>query len=236
MVKDIKQDVLDSLRGVFANYAPEFVYLKTLHHLFAADLSRKTDQPFEQLGILETQTWRTLFEFQRDGAKAAIQKLNDLNGCVLADSVGLGKTYTALAVIKYFELRGLQVLVLCPKKLRENWTTYVATNASDLNPFIADKYGYTVLSHTDLSREGGKTGDIDLASINWGAYDLVVIDRSPQLPEQRQRAAGTENRWSSEKAAMKRLMEDILSGRVSNQGVATVGHGRNDLKDLRSQI
>jgi SNF2 family DNA or RNA helicase len=96
----------------------------------------------------------------------------------LADSVGLGKTYSALAVIKYFELRNHRVLVLCPKKLRENWTVYLGSNMTELNPFVRDRFSYMVLSHTDLSRESGRAGDVDLGTINWGNFDLVVIDES----------------------------------------------------------
>jgi hypothetical protein len=108
--------------------------------------------------LYDTQIWKTLFEFQRDGVTAAINKILTHNGCIVADSVGLGKTFEALAVIKYFELRNDRVLVLCPKKLRENWTVYQSSNNSALNPFLADRFGYTVLSHTDLSRDGGTSG------------------------------------------------------------------------------
>ena len=236
LVKDVKQDVLDSLQSVFANYAPEFVYLKTLHHLFGGDRSRQGELAFEQIGILETQIWRTLFEFQRDGAKAAIQKLNEFNGCVLADSVGLGKTYTALAVIKYFERLNARVLVLCPKKLRENWTTYIATNASALNPFIEDKFGYTVLSHTDLSRDGGQTGDINLATINWGAYNLVVIDESHNF---RNNTKGRRDETGAviRKSRYERLMEDIIqAGMQTKVLLLSATPVNNDLGDLRNQI
>ena len=236
LVKDVKQDVLDSLRGLFANYSPEFVYLKTLHHLFGDELARQSDQPFEQVGILETLIWKALFDFQKDGAKAAIQKLNELNGCVLADSVGLGKTYTALAVIKYFELRGLRVLVLCPKKLRDNWTNYVATNASEINPFLGDKFGYTVLSQTDLSRDSGRTGDIDLSTINWGAYDLVVIDESHNF-RNNTRGQRDENGAIIRKSRYERLMEDVIQAGVNTKVLLlSATPVNNDLKDLRNQI
>lgn len=237
LVKDVKQDVLDSLKGLFVSYSPEFIYLKTLHHLFGQELSKQDAQPFEKVGILETQIWKSLFEFQRDGAKAAIQKLNDFNGCVLADSVGLGKTYTALAVIKYFELRGQQrVLVLCPKKLRDNWTTYVAANASDLNPFMSDKFGYTVLSHTDLSRDGGRTGDIDLSSFNWGAYDLVVIDESHNF-RNNTRGQRDENGAVIKKSRYERLMDDVIKAGVNTKVLLlSATPVNNDLKDLRNQI
>jgi SNF2 family DNA or RNA helicase len=126
--------------------------------------------------LFETEIWKALFEFQKDGVKGAINKILRYNGCIVADSVGLGKTFEALAVIKYFELKNERVLVLCPKKLRDNWTVYRANSA--LNPFLHDRYRYDVLSHTDLSRERGYSGDIDLETLNWGNYDLVVIDES----------------------------------------------------------
>jgi SNF2 family DNA or RNA helicase len=120
--------------------------------------------------------WKKLFKFQRDGVVGAIDKLARLGGCIIADSVGLGKTFEALAVIKYHELRNDRVLVLVPKRLRDNWTLY---KANDRRNFLAsDRFNYDVLNHTDLSRDGGMSGDIDLAYVNWGNYDLVVIDES----------------------------------------------------------
>jgi SNF2 family DNA or RNA helicase len=133
---------------------------------------------FDQTAIIDTEIWKALFDFQKDGVKGAIHKINQHNGCILADSVGLGKSYSALAVIKYHELRNHRVLVLCPKKLRDNWTVYLAQNNSELNPFLKDRFAYTVLSHTDLSRDSGRVDGIDLATLNWGNFDLIVIDES----------------------------------------------------------
>ena len=180
LVEDVKARVLEYLAQLHVDHAPEFIYFKTLFHVFEKFLSgqQESAQFFENTAITDTEIWRTLFDFQKDGVKGAIQKINMHNGCILADSVGLGKTYSALAVIKFFELRNHCVLVLCPKKLRENWTVYLAQNASELNSFVRDRFAYTVLSHTDLSRETGKAGDIDLAAINWGNFDLIVIDES----------------------------------------------------------
>src|SRR5438874_2638350 len=153
-------------------------YFKTLFHVFENFLAdqEKGGLLDQNIKIVDTGIWQALFEFQRDGVKGAINKILKHNGCILADSVGLGKTFEALAVIKYFELRNERVLVLCPKKLRENWTVYKLND--QLNPFGDDRFRYDVLSHTDLSRDAGKTGDIDLSTINWGNYDLVVIDES----------------------------------------------------------
>lgn len=138
LVKDVKADVLSYLNKLYANQSPQFVYYLTLFHLFRdyLDGDRDIDETIRQLALPDTGIWKALFSFQKDGAKAAINKILDYNGCILADSVGLGKTYTALAVIKYFELRNERVLVLCPKKLRRNWTVYRSN--STLNPFADD--------------------------------------------------------------------------------------------------
>ncbi|MEI6046728.1 MAG: phospholipase D-like domain-containing protein, partial [Chloroflexota bacterium] len=154
LVEDVKEEVLRYLGQLYQNHSPQFIYFKTLYHLFGKFLSEQEASGLLTIQgqIVDTEIWKALFEFQRDGVKGAINKINNYNGCIIADSVGLGKTYEALAVIKYFELRNHRVLVLCPKKLRENWTTYQAQNNSELNPFIKDRFSYTVLSHTDLSR------------------------------------------------------------------------------------
>ncbi|MHB8089889.1 MAG: SNF2-related protein, partial [Anaerolineaceae bacterium] len=180
LVKDVKQDVLDYLAQLYQDNSPEFIYFKTLYHLFEQFLLEQDSSGIADIKsqIVDTDIWKELFEFQRDGVKGVINKILAFNGCVLADSVGLGKTYEALAVIKFFELRNYRVLVLCPKKLRDNWTVYQAHVGSELNPFINDRLNYTVLSHTDLSRQTGYSGDTDLANFHWGNYDLVVIDES----------------------------------------------------------
>ena len=168
--------------------------------------------------------------------KGAINKILTHNGCIIADSVGLGKTFEALAVIKYFELRNANVLVLCPKKLRDNWTIYQAQNNSELNPFLDDRFAYTVLSHTDLSRDNGKSGDIDLGTLNWSNYDLVVIDESHNFrnntPDKRDED-GNLIRMSR----YQRLMKDIIQGGVKTKVLLlSATPVNNDLKDLRNQI
>jgi SNF2 family DNA or RNA helicase len=180
LVEDVKDEVLQYLEQLYQNHAPQFIYYKTLFHIFEKFLADQDASGMltENSQLVDTEIWKTLFEFQKDGVKGAINKIRSHNGCIIADSVGLGKTFEALAVIKYFELLNYRVLVLCPKKLRENWTVYQAQNNSELNPFVKDRFSYTVLSHTDLSRESGFSGDINLETINWGNYDLVVIDES----------------------------------------------------------
>ena len=178
--EDVKQRVMDALERIGGDYAPEAVYYKTLYELFRRDIEARLagDAAVAATGFTASRIWNALYEFQKDGAQSVIAKLREHNGCILADSVGLGKTYTALAVIKYFELRNERVLVLCPRKLFENWSLYPAIYGHRQNPFLEDRFGYTLLAHTDLSRDSGSSGGINLANINWAGYDLVVIDES----------------------------------------------------------
>lgn len=236
LVEDVKQEVLQYLDQLYANQSPQFIYYLTLFHLFRdyLDGTRDLDENLRQVALPDTRIWRTLFSFQKDGAKAAINKILDFNGCILADSVGLGKTYTALAVIKYFELRNERVLVLCPKKLGRNWTIF--RNPSSLNPFSDDKFRYDVLHHTDLSRESGEVNGLFLDSLNWGAYDLVVIDESHNFRNNKlatQRPGETTERRSR----YQRLMEDIISAGVRTKVLLlSATPVNNQLADLRNQI
>ena len=158
------------------------------------------------------------------------------NGCIIADSVGLGKTYEALAVIKYFELRNENVLVLCPKKLRENWTLYPAYTGNTLNPFPNDRFGYTVLSHTDLSRRAGMSGDVDLSSFNWDNYGLVVIDESHNFRNNTY-GARDEDGNPIRRTRYERLMEDIVKSGVNTKMLLlSATPVNNDLRDLRNQL
>lgn len=238
LVTDVKSEVLHYLEQLYVDHSPEFIYFKTLFHVFERFLSGQAEDAklFDNTAIVDTDIWKALFDFQKDGAKGAIHKINAHNGCILADSVGLGKTYTALAVIKYYELRNLRVLVLCPKKLRDNWTVYLAQNNSELNPFLRDRFGYTVLSHTDLSRESGKVDGIDLATINWGNFDLVVIDESHNF---RNNIKGKQDEEGNiiRKSRYERLMEDIIKSGVKTKVLLlSATPVNNDLKDLRNQI
>jgi superfamily II DNA or RNA helicase/alpha-D-ribose 1-methylphosphonate 5-triphosphate synthase subunit PhnG len=239
LVEDVKAKVLEYLAQLYVDHSPEFIYFKTLFHVFEAYLSGQDEQAqfFENTAITNTEVWKALFDFQKDGVKGAIQKINTHNGCILADSVGLGKTYSALAIIKYFELRNSQrVLVLCPKKLRENWTVYLGSNMTELNPFVRDKFSYMVLSHTDLSREAGKAGDVDLSAINWGNFDLVVIDESHNF---RNNVKGKRDEDGNviKKSRYERLMQDIIqAGLKTRVLLLSATPVNNDLKDLRNQL
>src|SRR5882724_833545 len=236
LVEDVKSEVLLYLDQLYQNHAPEFIYYKTLFHIFEGFLAdqEKGGLLDQNLKIVDTGIWQALFEFQRDGVKGAINKILKHNGCILADSVGLGKTFEALAVIKYFELKNERVLVLCPKKLRENWTVYRHNDA--LNPFIKDRFRYDVLSHTDLSRESGKSGDLDLTTFNWGNFDLVVIDESHNF---RNNTPGKRDEDGNiiRKSRYQRLMDDIVKGGVKTKVLLlSATPVNNDLRDLRNQI
>lgn len=234
LTDDVREEVLRALEASYAHASPEFVYFKTLLHIFGDYLTEQADEDaqFEQTAFEQTAIWQTLFDFQRDGLRAVLSKIEKHGGCILADSVGLGKTYTALGVIKWFEKRNKNVLVLCPKKLRENWTEYLAVNNSELNPLREDRFGYTVLSHTDLSREKGKVGDIDLSRIEWGNYDLVVIDESHNF-----RNASRNRSGNGRKTRYERLMDDIVkAGLKTKVLLLSATPVNNDLSDLKSQL
>ena len=177
-LQDVTDAVIENISAAYRENSPEYVYFIALCNIFNEFLDdiSEDDLPNEATGFKESKVWGMLYNFQRDAALAVISKLEKFNGCILADSVGLGKTFTALAVIKYYENRNKSVLVLCPKKLSTNWNTYKGNYIN--NPIAGDRLRYDVLYHTDLSREYGKSNGIDLDRLNWGNYDLVVIDES----------------------------------------------------------
>ena len=177
-IEDVTEIVIDSISTAYNENTPEFIYFLTLYHVFSEFLEDISEDvlPNEATGYKESKIWNMLYDFQRDAVLAIINKLEKYNGCILADSVGLGKTFTALAVVKYYENKNKSVLVLCPKKLADNWNTYKDNYVN--NPIASDRLNYDVLFHTDLSRDGGYSNGLDLGRINWGNYDLVVIDES----------------------------------------------------------
>lgn len=177
-LQDVTDIVIESITAAYRENAPEYIYFFALYNIFNEFLDdiSEDELPNEATGFKESKVWGMLYDFQRDAVLAIINKLEKFNGCILADSVGLGKTFTALAVIKYYENRNKSVLVLCPKKLSENWNTYKGNYIN--NPIAEDRLRYDVLYHTDLSREHGQSNGIDLERLNWGNYDLVVIDES----------------------------------------------------------
>lgn len=177
-LQDVTDVVIENISAAYRENAPEYIYFIAIYNIFNEFLDdiSEDELPNEATGFKESKIWNMLYNFQKDAVLAIISKLEKYNGCILADSVGLGKTFTALAVIKYYENRNKSVLVLCPKKLSENWNTYKGNYVN--NPIAEDRLRYDVLYHTDLSREYGKSNGIDLDRLNWGNYDLVVIDES----------------------------------------------------------
>ena len=177
-LQEVTDTVIENISAAYRENAPEYIYFFALYNIFSEFLDNVSEDelPNEATGFKESKIWDMLYDFQKDAVLAIISKLEKYNGCILADSVGLGKTFTALAVIKYYENRNKSVLVLCPKKLSENWNTYKGNYIN--NPIAEDRLRYDVLYHTDLSREHGQSNGIDLDRLNWGNYDLVVIDES----------------------------------------------------------
>jgi hypothetical protein len=224
-----KADLLAVLSEIASQRAPSLVYFQILYQLFK-DINDELEEDRiikSATGIRNTAVWKKLFRFQRDGVVGAINKLERVGGCIIADSVGLGKTFEALAVIKYYELRNDRVLVLCPKRLRDNWTLYKANDRRNI--LASDRFNYDVLNHTDLSRDGGISGDIDLAHVNWGNYDLVVIDESHNFRNK----PTHKDRDSRYDHLMKRV---ILSGVKTKVLMLSATPVNNRLADLKNQI
>jgi SNF2 family DNA or RNA helicase len=177
-LQDVTEEVIESITAAYNENPAEFLYFVALYNIFSEFLEDISEDvlPNEATGFKESKIWNMLYDFQKDAALAIINKLEKYNGCILADSVGLGKTFTALSVIKYYENRNKSVLVLCPKKLTDNWNTYKDNYIN--NPIASDRLRYDVLYHTDLSRSHGLSNGLDLYRLNWGNYDLIVIDES----------------------------------------------------------
>lgn len=224
-----RDELIKALEAIGEHRDPFTIYTLILHHLFRDSGDEMDEERIVKsaTGIRNTVVWKKLFKFQRDGVVGAIDKLNRFGGCIIADSVGLGKTFEALAIIKYHELRNDRVLVLAPKRLRDNWTLYKANDKRNI--LAADRFNYDVLNHTDLSRDGGISGDIDLSHVNWGNYDLVVIDESHNF---RNKAThkGKESRYDR---LMRRIIKEGVKTRVLMLSATPVN---NRLADLRNQI
>ncbi|MEZ6141702.1 MAG: helicase-related protein [Zavarzinella sp.] len=226
----IKSSLFEKLSEMVDHRSPETAYHLALLHLFQKYGEELDEERIVKsaTGIKNTIIWKKLFRFQRDGVIGAIDKLERYGGCIIADSVGLGKTFEALAVIKYYELRNDRVLVLCPKRLRENWTIYRSNDRRNI--LASDRLNYDVLNHTDLSRDDGFSGDIDLSHINWGNYDLVVIDESHNFRNRTTPKAGGETRYDK---LMRRIIQDGVRTRVLMLSATPVN---NRLADLKNQI
>ena len=227
-IHDIKRAFLDHISWLGSDKAPEFIYHFILHQILSTTMGELDEEQIikTKTGIKDHQIWKKLYKFQKDGVLGAIDKLEKYHGCIIADSVGLGKTFEALAIIKYYELRNDRILVLCPKRLRENWTLYLQNDERNL--FVDDRFRYDVMNHSDLSRSSGFSGDINLETVNWGNYDLVVIDESHNF----------RNNAPNKKTGLsryRRLMQDIIRAGVKTKvlmlSATPVNSKMNDLKN-----
>lgn len=230
-LQDVTDVVIENISTAYNENSPEFIYYMTLYHVFSEFLDdiSEDELPNEATGFKQSKIWNMLYDFQRDAVLAIINKLERYNGCILADSVGLGKTYTALAVVKYYESRNKSVLVLCPKKLSGNWNTYKDNYVN--NPIAADRLNYDVLFHTDLSRSHGISNGLDLDRLNWGNYDLVVIDESHNFRNGAGTHANTvENRYV-------KLMDKVIRTGVKTKVLMlSATPVNNKFIDLKNQL
>ena len=230
-LQDVTDIVIQSISTAYKENSPDFIYFFTLYNIFNEFLDDISEDvlPNEATGFKDSKIWELLYNFQRDAVLAIINKLEKYNGCILADSVGLGKTFTALAVVKYYENRNKSVLVLCPKKLSENWNTYKGNYVN--NPIAADRLRYDVLFHTDLSRDHGQSNGIDLDRLNWGNYDLVVIDESHNF----RNGIGTHSNTTENR--YQRLMEKVIRAGVKTKVLMlSATPVNNRFIDLRNQL
>ena len=227
--KSIKKELIEKLDYIAADQPANFVYFLTLFNLFKDFLEDIDEENIirSKTGFKDTIVWNKLYKFQKDGVLGAIDKLEKHNGCIIADSVGLGKTFEALAVIKYYELRNDRVLVLCPKKLRDNWTMYIINDKRNL--LASDRFNYDVLNHTDLSRSKGYSGEINLETLNWNNYDLIVIDESHNFRNNPNKAEG--------KTRYERLLNDVIrSGVKTKVLMLSATPVNNRMNDLKNQV
>ena len=227
--EDITGQLCEHIAAVYNENSPETVYFLMLYHIFSEFLADITEDvlPNDLTGYQNSMVWKKLFNFQRDAAGGIINKLETFNGCILADSVGLGKTFTALAVIKYYELRNKSVLVLCPKKLADNWLTYNQNLVTNI--FAKDRFNYTVLCHTDLQRDRGMSLGVQLNKINWGNFDLVVIDESHNFRNN--------NAFKDHETRYQRLMERVIKSGVKTKVLMlSATPVNNRFSDLRNQL
>ena len=234
VLQDVTAEIIDSISTAYNENSPDFIYFVTLYNIFSEFLEDISEDvlPNEATGFKDSKIWNMLYNFQKDAALAIINKLEKYNGCILADSVGLGKTFTALAVIKYYENRNKSVLVLCPKKLTNNWNTYKDNYVN--NPIASDRLNYDVLYHTDLNRTHGRSNGLDLDRLNWGNYDLVVIDESHNFRNGGKISGDEDN--EKENRYLKLLNKVIRKGVKTKVLMLSATPVNNRFNDLKNQI
>ena len=232
-LQEVTDEVIENITAAYNENSPEFIYIITLYNIFNEFLEDISEDvlPNEATGFKKSKIWSMLYSFQKDAALAIINKLEKYNGCILADSVGLGKTFTALTVIKYYENRNKTVLVLCPKKLANNWNTYKDNYVN--NPIASDRLRYDVLYHTDLSRNIGKSNGLDLDRLNWSNYDLVVIDESHNF-RNGGKISGDDN--EKENRYLKLLNKVIRKGVKTKVLMLSATPVNNRFNDLKNQL
>ena len=233
---DVTDAIIENIENVYRENSPDFIYFVTLYNIFNEFLEDISEDvlPNEATGFKSSQIWNKLYNFQKDAALAIINKLETYNGCILADSVGLGKTFTAISVIKYYENRNKSVLVLCPKKLYENWNTYKGNYKN--NPLEKDRLRYDVLFHTDLSRERGQSNGIDLSRLNWGNYDLIVIDESHNFRNGGKITTDEEDENPKENRYLRLMNQVIRAGVRTKVLMLSATPVNNRFNDLRNQL
>ena len=233
---DVTDAIIENIENVYRENAPDFIYFVTLYNIFNEFLEDISEDvlPNEATGFKSSQIWNKLYNFQKDAALAIINKLETYNGCILADSVGLGKTFTALSVIKYYENRNKSVLVLCPKKLYANWQTYKSNYKN--NPLDKDRLRYDVLFHTDLSRDHGISNGIDLALLNWGNYDLIVIDESHNFRNGGKVTTDEEDENPRENRYLRLMNKVIRAGVKTKVLMLSATPVNNRFNDLKNQL
>ena len=231
-LQEVTDEVIESITAVYNENSPDYLYFVTLYNIFNEFLEDVSEDvlPNEATGFKESKIWGMLYNFQKDAALAIINKLERFNGCILADSVGLGKTFTALSVIKYYENRNKSVLVLCPKKLANNWNTYKGNYVN--NPIAEDKMRYDVLFHTDLSRDSGMSNGIDLGPLNWKNYDLVVIDESHNF-RNGGKISGEDDKENRYLKLLNKVIRDGVNTKVLMLSATPVN---NRFVDLKNQL
>lgn len=234
--KDVTDFVVENIENIYKENSPDSIYFVTLYNIFNEFLEDISEDvlPNEATGFKNSVIWSKLYNFQKDAALAIINKLEKYNGCILADSVGLGKTFTALAVIKYYENRNKSVLVLCPKKLNDNWQTFKNNYVN--NPIAKDRLGYTVLFHTDLSRDKGSSNGLELERINWGNYDLIVIDESHNFRNGGKVTSGEEDEDPRENRYLRLMNKVIRAGVKTKVLMLSATPVNNRFNDLKNQL